>query len=90
MLISLKKPFHAVSDDTVRRWIKDLLQECNIFNFSAHSCRSAATSKAKVLGVDIDLILEKACWKNEGTFRKHYDKLIISNDNDTFIKILDC
>ena len=43
LIITMKKPFHAACADTVRRWVKGLLKECNIFDFSSHSCPSAST-----------------------------------------------
>ena len=85
LLITYKKPYHEVSVDTIRRWVKKCLHNANIFNFSAHSCRSASTSKAKTAGLDIDLIMRKACWKNAQTFYKHYNKVIISD-----IETLNC
>ena len=88
LLISLSKPYRGISTDTIRRWVKDLFSECNIFDFSAHSCRSASTSKAKELGVEIDTIMKKACWKNSKTFYHHYQKDIIVDEEDIDFNIL--
>ena len=40
--------------------------------------------------IDIDKIVKQGCWKNEKTFKKYYDKEIISNIADTvdFHKIM--
>jgi len=81
LLISLSKPYKGISTDTIRRWVKDLFTDCGIFDFSAHSCRSASTSKAKELGVEVEAIMRKACWKNAATFHKHYRKEIIQDDD---------
>ena len=77
LLITHKKPYHEASIDTLRRWVKTLFNNIGIFNFSAHSCRSASTSKALAIGIDIDEILKKGCWSNEKTFFDFYKKDII-------------
>jgi len=48
VLISLKKPYQAVSRDTIRRWIKQVLSNSGIDTnvFSAYSTRSASVSAA--------------------------------------------
>ncbi|CAG2237781.1 unnamed protein product [Mytilus edulis] len=51
LLISYIKPHKAVTCSTISRWIKVVLQKSGIDTrqFSAHSVRSAATSKAKLI-----------------------------------------
>ena len=53
--ISTTKAFKPVSRDTIVRWIKNTMKEANIDTglFTAHSCRSASTSKAKISGLNI-------------------------------------
>ena len=82
LFITNKKPYRPASIDTLRRWIKTTLNKAGIYNFSSHSCRAAATSKAKSMNIDLDLILEKACWANARTFYSHYDKQIKENVMD--------
>ena len=55
-----------------------------------HSCRAAATSKAKKLNVNMEDILKQGCWKNMKTFKNHYEKEIIQYaDGDVdFMKII--
>lgn len=89
LLISLSKPYKGISANTIRRWIKDLFTECKIFDFSAHSCRSASTSKAKELGVEVERIMKKACWKNSKTFYTHYQKEIAVDDDVDFNVLLE-
>jgi len=83
LFITNKKPFH-----TLRRWVKQTLTKAGIYNFSPHSCRSASTSKASSINIDLEEILKKACWSNAKTFRNHYQKEIIAlEDMDTFQNI---
>jgi hypothetical protein len=65
------------SKDTMRRWIDDILSRCGIAA-SAGSCRSAATSSALARKWPIDDILKSAGWSAESTFRKYYDREVLS------------
>ena len=89
LLITYGKPFRMASPDTIRRWIKDLFTKCNIYDFSAHSCRSASTSKAATTSINIEDILKKGCWKNEKTFQKFYNKEIIEEKEVDFNVLID-
>ena len=89
LFITNKKPYRSASIDTLRRWIKTTLNKAGIYNFSPHSCRAAATTKAKKLNVDLDLILKKACWTNAKTFHKFYHKQIAEETEDNFNKIIE-
>ena len=80
LFITTKRPYKAASIDTLRRWIKSTLNKAGIYNFSSHSCRSASTSKALALNVQLEEILKMACWSNVKTFKKHYEKDIIDTD----------
>ncbi|KAJ8910169.1 hypothetical protein NQ315_006017 [Exocentrus adspersus] len=83
------KPFHAVSSQSVSRWIKNTLTRSGINTevFSAHSTRHAATSSAKRRGVSLDIIRQAAGWSAQSeTFAEFYDKPLI--DKSTFAKIL--
>ncbi len=63
--------------DTLRRWVEHLLLECGI-SASAGSCRSASTSSALTRKWPLDQILKSAGWSSENTFRKHYDRKVVS------------
>lgn len=89
LIITYGKPYKEASIDTVRRWVKDIFKINEIFDFTPHSCRSASTSKAKAINVDITEILKRGCWKNEKTFRSFYDKEIVQPINVEFEKILE-
>ena len=55
-----------------------------------HSCRAAATSKAKKLNVNMEDILKQGCWKIMKNFHTHHEKEIIYNAEDDvdFMKII--
>ena len=55
LFIATRKPYKAVSVQTLSRWVKEVLLEVGVDTdiFSAHSTRHASTSAAKRQGVDI-------------------------------------
>lgn len=90
LFITNKKPYRPASIDTLRRWVKNMFSKAGIINFSPHSCRAAATSKAEMVNVDLEEILKKACWSNAKTFHQHYKKDILSlEEMNNFQKILE-
>ena len=46
LLITYRKPHHPAHRDTVARWLKNVLKDAGIKNFTAHSYRAASTSCA--------------------------------------------
>ena len=46
--------------------------------YKAHSCRSASTSKAKVVGIFLKDILKRGQWPGASTWQKHYNKGIVN------------
>ena len=62
LLISYIKPFKAVTSATIGRWIKTVLTQAGIDTnvFTAHSTRSASTSKAAAAAVPVNVILATA------------------------------
>ena len=81
LFITTKRPFRAASANTLRRCAKNTLTKAGIFNFSAHSCRSASTSKAVALNLDLEEVL-----KNLHVGEKN--RLSTSITNNTFLKLL--
>lgn len=79
LIITFGKPHRSASEDTISRWIKDVLREAGIdvTVYTTHSVRSASTSKAHQTGITRAEILKKAGWSNETTFIKHYKRDII-------------
>ena len=74
LFLSIKKPHKPVSSSTLSRWIKEIIFQSGIkdFSFKGHSVRSASTSAAKASGLSIDTIISMADWTNESTFKKFY------------------
>ena len=84
LFISYIKPYKAVSNSTISRWIKEILHRAgiDIKQFGAHSVRSASTSKAKLNNVSVSDIMDRAGWSNVKTFASFYDKRIVCNNFD--------
>ena len=90
LFITYRKPYHTASIDALRRWIKETFAETNLIeNFSPHSCRSASTTKAFNVSLDILDILSKPCWSNAKTFLQCYKKEIVSYEGVDFNKIME-
>ena len=88
-LISYRKPYHAASVDTLRKWIKETFAETNLIkNFTLHSCRSASATKAFNMSLYIFDILRQACWNNAKTFLQHNEKEIVCYKGVDFNKIM--
>ena len=69
LFITYGKRFRAAAIDSVREWVKELFRGTSILKeYTSHTCRSAATSKASQLNVDIAKILKQGSWKNAKTF----------------------
>ena len=78
LFLSHMKPHNAVSKDTIRRWLKEVLEKSNIDTsiFQGHSFRHASSSMAKKKGATITQILSRGGWSNAKTFLTHYNKPI--------------
>ena len=83
LLISFNKPHHAVSKDTIGRWVKNTLKQSGIDTgqFTCHSTRSASTSCAKAAGLSLEQIMQSAGWSTSSTFAKFYHKNIETDIN---------
>ena len=93
LFITYGKPFRAAAIGWMRRWVKDLFIKTSILKeYTPHSCRSAATSKASQLNIDIVEILKQGCWKNAKTFFNVYKKDIVyyAPEDVDFMSILTC
>ena len=88
LLISYAQPFKAVGTTTISRWVKATLElsGIDIHIFSAHSTRSAATSKARMCGISVKDICNAAGWTNAATFGRFYDRPV--NDNGVISSVL--
>ena len=82
LFVTYGTPHRPATNDTISRWIKNELKSAgvDIHAFQAHSCRAAAVSKAKQIGVSREVIMRRGCWSTESTFKKFYDKDIINSN----------
>ena len=83
LFISFVEPHKSVSRDTISRWAKVVLQSSGIDTelFTSHSTRAVSVSKAKQKDVPLHEILSQAGWSTADTFRKFYDKPIVSSND---------
>ena len=90
LFINFVKPHKSVSRDTISRWAKVVLQRSGINTelFTSHSTRAASVSKAKQKDVPLHEILSQAGWSTADTFRKFYDKPIVSSNDSMASSIL--
>ena len=86
LIISFRKPYRPVSQDTISRWIKNEQADAGVNTsvFKAHSCLSASSSKAGNIGVSLNETLKWECWKSKHTFRTYCSRDIINEDNVDF------
>lgn len=88
LIITLKKPIHPATPQTISRWIKLVLTEAGIDtkNFSSYSTRHASTSAASRAGVNIREIRRAAGWTEQSnTFLKFYNRPVLG-DNTQYAK----
>ena len=77
LLISTLKPYKAVSQSTISRWVKLVMVKAGIdMTFRPHSTRSASTSKAGLQGIPLNCIMKTAGWSNARVFATFYNKPI--------------
>ena len=86
LFLSYKKPFKQISTPTISRWLKNVMSAAGIDTnvFSAHSTRSACTSKAFGHGLSIKQITDRANWSGATTFLKFYRRDIVPVQADAF------
>ena len=84
LFIGISKPHKNIGSQTISRWIKSMLKlsGIDVSIFSGHSTRSASTSKAYSIGIDLEIIINSAGWSERSrVFAKYYNKPIIDNNN---------
>lgn len=85
LFISLKKPYKAVSSQTLSHWVCDTLAAAGLDTniYTAHSTRHAAASAAKRIGISLDQIRKTAGWtENSSVFAKFYNRPIVEDKNN--------
>ncbi|XP_028166848.1 uncharacterized protein LOC114357436 isoform X2 [Ostrinia furnacalis] len=92
LLLTYKKPYYrAATTQTIRRWVKDILESSGIDTtiFNAHSTRHASTSAASRAGVSLDIIRKCAGWSEQSeTFANFYNRPVL-DCNPSLINIED-
>ena len=87
----LNKPHRIVKSNTIYRWIKTNLDRASINTniYTAHSTRSASTSKASSKCIDFDIIRKSASWSLKSqVFAKFYNKKIETNNSEFALAVL--
>lgn len=88
LILTIKKPFHAATPQTISRWVKLVLTRSGINTklYTGYSIKHSAVSTAKLAGANIEVIRKAAGWSEKSTvFCAFYNKPIIS-PADTFAK----
>jgi site-specific recombinase XerD len=82
LFITKSRPFHRPRPNTLAKHLKEVLQLAGVdlSSFSAHSFRSAASSKALTKGVSVTDILSQATWAKPSTFSRFYSKQIVKDN----------
>lgn len=91
LFIATRRPYKAVSTQTLSRWIKTTLGDSgiDIQKFDAYSTRHASTSAANRSGTSIDTIKRTAGWTNKSlTFTKFYNRKITTDRKSFALTIL--
>ena len=72
LILSYDYPYRPVKSATVARYVKNFLGQCGIdlTVFTAHSTRSASTSKANNMGLSVKRISIAAGWRGASTFQR--------------------
>ena len=78
LLLSHLKSYKDVHSSTIANWVKLVLKMVGVDTslYKAHSCRSASTSKVKVLGVSLKDILKRGQWLGASTWQRHCNKTL--------------
>ncbi|XP_052233741.1 uncharacterized protein LOC127846495 isoform X1 [Dreissena polymorpha] len=85
LFITTTSPYKTASKSTISRWIKDIMRAAGVDEvFKPHSTRSAATSKASLVGLSLQHILDTAGWSNAKTFATFYQKTIVEPSSMQF------
>ena len=88
LILSYAYPYRPVKSATLARYVKEFLGQCGIdlTVFTAHSTRSASTSKANNMGLSLKQISKAAGWRGTGTFQRFYKFPIRKNFGTEIVK----
>lgn len=90
LFISYSPPHTPVSKDTLSRWVKSCLQSAgvDVSVFTAHSVRGASSSAGHSTGLSLPFILSRADWSSDKTFKRFYNKPLLSDEAGKFFSSL--
>ena len=81
--LSYVNPHEAATSATIAQWICSILNDAGIPQytsvFTAHSTRSASTSKSKLMGLSLSDIGKAVGWSSPSVFRTFYNKPVVQN-----------
>ena len=81
LLLTHRKPYRPASKDTVARWLKEILADAGINNYTAHTFRHASTSVARNYAkLTIKDIMSQGQWTSSNTWFRHYNSDIINSN----------
>ena len=83
LFLTYAKPHRPASKDTISRWMKMVLSDTGIKDFSPHSFRGASATAMVRSGLTIEDMLKKAGWSSESTFKKFYYRCESSVQKDS-------
>jgi len=84
LILTVKKPLHPASSQTISRWIKSVLTRSGINTniYTGYSIKHAAVSKAYEAGVNIEVIRKTAGWSEKSNvFCRFYNRPIRDSPN---------
>ena len=87
LILSYAYPHQPVGSATIAQYVKTFLGMAGVdlTVFTAHSTRSASSSKANNIGLSIKDIQKAAGWTNDSTFRRFYNLPIKRNFGSAII-----
>lgn len=78
LFLTTKRPIKAASRDSIRRWTREVMAAAGLDMsiFSAHSTRSASTSRA-ASKLPLDTIVMTVGWSSTSVFAKYYQRPVL-------------
>ena len=72
--VTMTPPYSSSQPNTLQRWAKVLLKEADVDleEFTPHSTRGVAATRALQQGEPLDTVMEKCAWKKTSTFCNHF------------------
>ena len=89
LFISYSPPHKPITKDSLSRWVKNSLSLAGIDTsiFMAHSVRGASSSACCSSGLSLPFILSRVDWSTDKTFKKFYNKPLLSKEEEHFFSL---